>query len=186
MKNIIYITLIINIFILFTSLTNNINEIMYYKRIYSNNDIIGVLKIKDTNINTIIVRSNDNSYYLNHSIDNNYNILGGIFMDYRTNFNSSKIIIYGHNSKSENTIFKELENYLDKDYYNKHKFIEIYDGIKVYTYKIYSIKIVNDDSHIYLDNNASDKILVLQTCNYTTNGKYLLIISKLINISTKI
>lgn len=107
-------------------------------------------------------------------------------MDYRTNFNSSKIIIYGHNSKSENTIFKELENYLDKDYYNKHKFIEIYDEIKVYTYKIYSINIVNDDSHIYLDNNASDKILVLQTCNYTTNGKYLLVISKLINISTKI
>lgn len=186
MKKNICMYLIINIIILFITPTNNINEIIYYKKIYSNNNIVGTLKIKDTNINTLLVKGSDNSYYLNHSVDDKYNTLGSIFMDYRTNFNSNKIIVYGHNSKSEETIFKELENYLNKDYYDKYKFIEIYNGINVYTYKIYNVNIVNDDSHIYLDNSTSDKILILQTCNYTVEGKFLLINSKLINISTKI
>lgn len=212
-KRINTILIVVTIYTLFTIilsvLYNNIyvsakevNDLMYFKTYFSNNDIIGSLKIKGTNINTLLVKGVDNKYYLNHSIYKEEDIKGSIFVDYRTNLNSTQINIYGHNSKKYNLMFKELEKYKDKEFYNEHKVIEIWDGINIYKYKIFSIQIVRKDSYhmnINLVNkesyikklnksiydtgeNASvnDKILILQTCNYKPKNTYILIIAKLI------
>ena len=175
-----------------------VNDLIYFKEYFSNNDIIGSLKIKDTNINTLLVKGIDNKYYLNHSIYKEKDIKGSIFVDYRTNLNSSQINIYGHNSKKYNLMFKELEKYKDKSFYDKHKIIELWDGINTYKYEIFSVKIVNkNSSHMNINNkdikelnksiyntgitaNKEDKILILQTCNYKPKNTYLLVIAKLV------
>jgi len=196
------------LFLLFlNNLYNNIyveakevNDLIYFKEYFSNNDIVGLLKIKGTNINTLLVKGKDNKYYLNHSIYKEEDIKGSIFVDYRTNLNSNQINIYGHNSKKYSLMFKELEKYKDKNFYDKHKIVEIWDGINTYKYEIFSVKIVKKNSnHIDINNkeknikelsksiyntgvsaNKDDKILILQTCNYKPKNTYILIIAKLV------
>ena len=210
-KTINRILITFTIYILFTLFLNiiyssiyveakEVYDLIYFKEYFSNNDIIGSLKIKDTNINTLLVKGKDNKYYLNHSIYKKEDIKGSIFVDYRTNLNTSQINIYGHNSKKYNLMFKELEKYKDKNFYNKHKIIEIWDGINTYKYEIFSVKIANKNSnHMDINNkeknikelnksiyntgisaNKNDKILILQTCNYKPKNTYILVIAKLL------
>lgn len=172
----------------------------YYKNYYSNDDIIGRLKIYDTKIDTLLVQSTNNDYYLNHNIEKKYSVRGSIFVDYRTNLNSKHINIYGHNSKVYNLMFKELENYLDSNYYENHKYIELWNGINTYIYEIFSIQIITSDyehmdtnpidwrKHISKLNNSiydtknsatiEDEILVIQTCIYNPKNSFLLINAK--------
>ena len=85
-----------------------IKNLEYYKEYYENDNIVGRLKIRNTSIDTLLVKGNDNEYYLNHSISNEYDEKGSIFIDYRTDLNSKQINIYGHNSNVYDVIFKEL------------------------------------------------------------------------------
>jgi len=175
-------------------------DLEYCKKKYSNSDIIGRLKIEGTDIDTLLVKSTNNEYYLNHSINKEEDIKGSIFVDYRTNLNSNQINIYGHNSKEYELPFKELEKYKTKDFYEKHKIIELWNGSETYYYQIFSIQIIfSSDEHMNINPldlekhilslnksiydtgisaNKNDKILVLQTCNYSEKNSYLLVIAK--------
>lgn len=178
---------------------SKIYDLNYYKDYYLNEDIIGSLKIKDTKIDTLLVKSNNNEYYLNHSINREYDIKGTIFVDYRTNLNSKQINIYGHNSKEYDLPFKELEKFKDKAFYDSHKMIEIWNGKDVINYEIFSVQIVEDNSeHMNINKvdekhleklsnsiyntgvsaSTLDQILILQTCNYNPKNTYILVIAK--------
>ena len=172
----------------------------YFKNYYSNDEIIGSLKIRNTSIDVLLAKHTNNDYYLNHNLRREYDGLGSIYVDYRVNLNSKQINIYGHNSPIYDVEFKELSNYLDKDYYSDHKFIELWDGKEVYIYEIFSVQIVTTDyehmnvapgnwaNHINklskslyktnVDVKAEDNILILQTSNYNPNNSYLIICSK--------
>ena len=150
-----------------------IKNLEYYKEYYENDNIVGRLKIRNTSIDTLLVKGNDNEYYLNHSISNEYDEKGSIFIDYRTDLNSKQINIYGHNSNVYDVIFKKLENYLDNKYYSDHKYIELWDGDKKSIYEIFSVQIVSNDYEHY-DVDADDWIKHIDTLNnsiYTTNTK---------------
>ena len=163
-------------------------------------DIIGKISIPGTNIDSDLMQTTDNEYYLNHSISNEYDEKGSIFIDYRTDLNSKQINIYGHNSNVYDVIFKELENYLDKNYFSNHKYIELWDGDKTKIYEIFSVQVVtsgyehytvnpsNLEAHIMNLNNSiyetgnvastKDEILVIQTCLYNPANSLLLINAK--------
>ena len=180
--------------------TTSKHSLDYYKKYYQNDNIVGSLKIEGTGIETLLVKGNDNEYYLNHSIRNEYDIIGSIFVDYRTDLNSKQINIYGHNSNVYDVIFKELENYLDKNYFSNHKYIELWDGDKTKIYEIFSVQVVtsgyehytvnpsNLEAHIMNLNNSiyetgnvastKDEILVIQTCLYNPANSLLLINAK--------
>ena len=74
-----------------------------------NSDIVGILEIVDLDIKYLVVKGNNNSYYLNHNLDKKYSGSGWIFMDYRNNVNDKNIIIYGHNMK-DGSMFGRLKN----------------------------------------------------------------------------
>lgn len=180
--------------------TDKEKTLEYYKDYYSNDNIVGTLKIDNTNINTLLVQTTDNEYYLNHSVKNEYDIIGSIYVDYRTSLNAKQINIYGHNSNVYDVMFKELEKYLDKDFYLKHKYVELWDGDKTNIYEIFSVQIVtkdyehidvnssNWDKHISILNssvyetetmaNGNDDILVIQTCFYNPADSLLIINAK--------
>ena len=182
------------------SLIQETLSLEYYKQYYSNEDIIGSLKIEGTNIDTLLVKTTDNEYYLNHNIKKEYDEIGSIFIDYRVNLDSKQINIYGHNSNVYDVMFKELEKYLSKDFYENHKYITIWDGTKTNTYEIFSVQIItknyeymnvnseNWGNHIKELNNSiyevdtkatvNDDILVIQTCNYNPTNSFLIISSK--------
>ena len=183
-------------------ISNNVNKLEIYKKQYNNDDIIGSIKIDGTKIDSLIVKGSDNKYYLNHSIDKKYNKIGTIFVDYRTNLSSKQINIYGHNSLYYDLQFKDLEKYLDKNFYNEHKYIKIWDGINTNIYEIFSVQITNNSEHMIVDSvnlkehinklsksiyetnvNVSelDNLLVLQTCYLKEKNTYIIICSKKVN-----
>ena len=175
-------------------------DLNYFRNYYSNNDIIGSIKINGTKIDNLIVKTTNNKYYLNHSLRKEYDERGSIFLDYRTNLNSKQLNIYGHNSNVYDLPFKELEKYLDKEFYNSHKYVEIWNGEETIYYEIFSVQIVtNDYEHMNLfpsnlephlnklnesiydtgvKATIDDQILVLQTCSYNPKNSLIIVNSK--------
>ena len=86
-------------------------------------------------------------FYLNHDIYGNYNGIGVPYIDFRTDFNTRKTIIYSHSSPNGNGPFQPLQNYHNnKGYYDGHRYIVVnYNGVQ-YTYEIFSVYVSLADS----------------------------------------
>ena len=183
------------------------DEIKELKNSYNNNDIIGIISIKGGDLNTPVVQTKDNQYYLKYSLTKKRSIIGAVFMDYRVNSNSKQINIYGHNSTKYKPPFQKLEKYLEKSYYKDHNILELKVNNEKKVYEIFSIVIADKvgteehmnikyktDKEYYnhfkrLKNRSlydtgvnieeSDNVLVLQTCIYRKyKGKLLVIVAK--------
>ena len=168
-------------------------------------DIIGKISISGTNIDSDLMQTTDNEYYLNHSIDGKKNYKGSIFMDYRNTTYDRKLLIYGHNSETlKNVPFHDLEKYLSKSFYNLHKIINLTLNNEESTWEIFSVMIVEEGNnnhmkitfndkewikHIdwmkknsvydtYVDVGVDDKIVTLQTCYYKPKNSYLIVNAK--------
>ena len=177
------------------------------KEEYQNDDIVGYLRIPNTELKVPITQSNDNSKYLSKDAYGNNDIKGNPFLDYRVDINSSKkLLIFGHNSKRYVAPFKVLENYYDYNFYKDHKYIELVTDENIFRYKIFSVYIETGDwSYMKLDYDdwskelekyklksfydtgeiaaPEDDILLMQTCSTNEeyskySKKYLLIISR--------
>ena len=108
-----------------------------------NKDIIAWIKVPQTQIEYPVVKSNDNDFYLTHSIDKSYNSAGWVFADYRVQGDDKdkNLVIYGHNRR-DGTMFGTLKNILSEEWYNneENKYIiyktergtDIYEVISVY------------------------------------------------------
>ena len=158
-----------------------------------NSDIVGFIEVDNTNISYPVVKSSDNSYYLNHAFDKTSNDAGWVFMDYRNdavNFNQNTII-YAH-SRYNGTMFGSLKNILNSSWYtNKNNHIirlstptenTMWQVFSVYTipkesYYItpsfntvdsYSefLNIIKGRSEVEFSGtvNTNDKVLTLSTC----------------------
>lgn len=105
-----------------------------------NNDIIGWLKIEDTQINYPVMQTKDRpNYYLRKDFYKNYSVWGTPYLAENCDIkNSENLIIYGHHIKN-NKMFGELENYKQKDYYEKHKKIKFYTFEEKVEYEIISV-----------------------------------------------
>lgn len=182
-----------------------VNIIDEYRKIFNNNDIVGILNINSLDISSLIVQGSDNEYYLNHLENKESSIYGSLMLDYRANLNNSKInLIYGHMSNSDATPFKKLDKYLDYDFYKDNKLIEITDEYNTYKYEIFSVakiskneyrhlqvKFNNEDElldqynwfkeiSIYksdINLNSSDNVLILQTCTKNSD-EFILVVAR--------
>lgn len=122
-----------------------------------NNDLIGWIKINDTNIDYPVVQCNDNEFYLTHNFKGKNDANGCIFADMYCNVypRSKNIILYGHHMKS-GRMFAHLEKYDSYDFYQKHKtfqFDTIYEEALyeiVFVFRDY-IHAVDDTSFKYYE-----------------------------------
>lgn len=87
-----------------------------------NEDTVAFLKVNGTDIETIVVKGNDNSYYLNHNFEKKKNKGGWVFVDYKNKIDGTdkNLIIYGHNMK-DGSMFGTLKNILKPEWYNNEK-----------------------------------------------------------------
>lgn len=116
-----------------------------------NKDIIGFLKVNNTNINYPVVQAEDNIYYLKKNLNNEDDINGWVYMDYR---NSDKIlndntIIYGHNMYYSGVMFGTLHKVLYSNWYNNEdnltiEFDTMYESMKWKIFSIYTIPKTSD------------------------------------------
>lgn len=115
--------------------TINIEEL--YK---ANNDIVGWLKIENTNIDYPIMQTkSEPNYYLRRNFYKQYSIQGTPYMAENCQVETSdNLIIYGHHIKG-NKLFGELENYKSKKYYKNHKIIKFYTMKESTEYEIIAV-----------------------------------------------
>jgi sortase B len=175
-------------------------SIDYFKNM--NNDTVGFLRVNNTNINYPFLKTYDNSFYLNHSIDKTYSNSGWLFMDYKNNtdFNDQNTVIYAH-ARKDGTMFGTLKNVIKKYWYkNKdNHIITIFLKNKKINYQVFSTYTIKTEDYyittsftsktdfkvflntienrsIYNYNvklDTNDKILTLSSC-YTYNRKIVL------------
>ncbi len=117
-----------------------------------NPDTIAYIKVNNTSISNIVVKGENNSYYLNHNFEKKWNVAGWTFGDYRNHFDGEdkNIIIYGHNTK-DGSMFNTLINVLDKTWYenpDNHTVILVTEK-GLYHYQVFSsYSIIPEDYYI--------------------------------------
>ena len=164
-----------------------------------NSDIVAWLKVKGTNIETTVVKSTNNDYYLTHNFNKEYNSAGWIFADYKNKVDGTdkNLVIYGHNMR-DNSMFGSLKWVINEDWYNNedNKYITLVTENETQIYEVFSVyQIEEEDYYIQtnfntekefstfletikkrskkdfnVDVNKEDNILTLSTC--ANNNKY--------------
>ena len=163
-----------------------------------NSDTVAWLKVENTNIEFPIVQANNNSYYLTHNFDKEYNVAGWIFADYKNKLDGTdrNIVVYGHNMRN-NSMFGSLKDVITEEWYNneENKYITFVTENDYQTYQVFSVyQIKTEDYYIqtefksnefteFIDTitkrskkdfginvSKEDTILTLSTC--ANNNKY--------------
>lgn len=124
-------------------------EVLYNK----NKSLIGWVKIDDTEINYPVMQTVNNTYYLDHNIEQEYDKNGSIFMDKDCDVlkPSTNLIIYGHHMKS-GKMFGDLDKYSSKSYYEAHPTIQFDTIYEKGTYEIMYVfrsKVYNEDEIVF-------------------------------------
>ena len=114
-----------------------------------NNDTVGFLSIYGTQINYPVVKTNDNSFYLNHSFKKGENGAGWVFMDYRNdpeNLNKNTII-YAH-SNLDKTMFGSLSSILNPEWFKNEDngILSFANSTGITHWKIFSVYTIPAES----------------------------------------
>lgn len=181
-------------------------DIDFKKLKEQNEDVRGWIFLKDSPINYPIVQGKDNDYYLYRMFNKDYNTKGSIFLDYRSNgnFEDFNTVIYGHRMK-DGSMFHDLIEYRDEDYYNKHKTMILITPEAKYDVEVFGVVTIPADSPQYkfsfnesekqsyinwIEANtetktdvkvtSEDKIIMLSTCTYEYDDARLVVYGKLV------
>ncbi|MCL1983072.1 MAG: class B sortase [Clostridiales bacterium] len=153
-----------------------------------NSDIVGWLKIPETQIDYPFVLAGDNNYYLRRNLYGKYAAAGSIFMDYRckedlTSFNT---VIYGHYMKN-NSMFGSLSFFADEWFFKSNSAGTISLKDDTYSLEIFAYMVVHAEDEViysidaeeskffdYVKKNARNyrepttrgNVVTLSTCTY--------------------
>lgn len=158
-----------------------------------NPEVIGWLKVNNTNIDYPILQHSDNNYYLDYNIYNEKDPNGWLFLDYENNIDASddNTIVYGHNRFHNGVMFGTLGNVLNKKWYTNEEnltisFDTLYNSNK---YQVFSIYIVNETSDYITTSfeNEKDKEEFIKTITERSLNKFNVKVdkeSKILTLST--
>jgi len=134
-------------FDLFGKLSNSLSDLNLDEKVdltdkYNNaksisNSVIGWIYIPSTQINYPIAHG-QNSYYLNRTWDGKSSLAGSIFMDEGQMDWGTSNLIHGHNMKN-GTMFTDLKNYFEADFFKANVPIYIYDGTTTRKFQVISL-----------------------------------------------
>lgn len=115
-----------------------------------NKNVIGWIQIEGTEISYPIMKGTDNSYYLKHTFEGNYNIAGSIFVDYMnsSDFEDCNTLIYGHNMKN-GSMFGMLRKHFKDEASVPGKYIWVCTPQQNYRYEIFSSHVVDAAGEVY-------------------------------------
>lgn len=182
---------------------NNIYKIDFKKLKEQNPDTVAYIKVNNTNIDYIVVKGNDNDYYLHHSFRQKPNTAGWVFASYQNKIDGTdkNIVIFGHNMR-DGSMFGTLKRVLTKKWYNNkdNQSIKLVAEQGTFTYKVFSVyQVMPEDYYIQTDFNndkqyanflktikarsindfgisitKDDSILTLSTCSSTGKERVVL------------
>lgn len=168
-------------------------DLDYYRKENNNAEIVGRLEIPGV-FNLLLTQTKDNDYYIEYNIKRKRSNKGTEFVDFRTKLTDKQVNVYGHNSRLYDLPFKNLEKFLEKDFFDQNEYILLQHEEGRRIYRIVSIKRVTTDyehmtvetskkthtSHIEkllsksthqreMEYDENTNLLVLQTCTREKN-----------------
>ncbi|GAE34161.1 class B sortase [Halalkalibacter akibai] len=118
-----------------------------------NKDTIGWITIPNTKIDYPVVQTDNNDFYLDHDFHGRSSEAGTIFMDYRNapELTQKNTILYGHHMR-DGSMFKDLVNYQDNDFFQENQIITIQTLHEETKWEVFSAY-VTDTSYYYIEPN---------------------------------
>lgn len=186
-----------------TDITINIDKLYEI-----NSDIVGWIKIEDTNINYPVMQTKDRpQFYLRKDFYKKYSQWGTPFLAENCDIKTSdNLIIYGHHINNSK-MFGELEKYKNEKFYRNHKIINFdtlygkseYKIIAVFKtvaytgFEYYKFEKANTEREFdtfiekckelsFYDTEETaeygDKLITLSTCEYSNKNGRLVVVAK--------
>lgn len=167
----------------------------FSKLLEVNSDTVGWLFMPGTKINYPIVQTTDNEKYLHTGFNGEDNVSGTIFLDYESDpdMMGKNNIIYGHNMKN-GTMFRDLLQYKNKEFFEEHRYFQIYTLDRVINlkaiscfygkadadirqtrfnnqeeYEVFVEKLINKCEYAETPDKPVKSIYTLITCSYEIN-----------------
>lgn len=113
-----------------------------YAELYmQNKDMVGWIRINDTNINYPVMQSIDKpNFYLKHGFDKSYTDYGCPYVAESCDLSkpSDNLIVYGHHMKN-GSMFSDLEKFKKKDFWEEHKTFNFNTLYEKQTYEIIAV-----------------------------------------------
>ena len=151
-----------------------------------NQNVVGYLKVNNTNISYPVVKYTDNDYYLYHSFDNSRNNAGWIFMNYQNKLDGTdqNISIFGH-ARLDGSMFGSLKKVLDKKWQeSKENRIITFVTEKEYSrYEVFSTYKIKEEDY-YIQPNYTDYNQFLKNIQKRSNYDYKIDTSKVRQVLT--
>ena len=169
-----------------------------------NPDVIGWIRVNDTNINYPLLQTDDDDTYMNTDAEGKYSLSGAIFLHCgnKPDFSDFNNIIYRHHMEKEK-MFGDIGNFTDETYFDEHPYgnlffdgkdhgIEFYALMQVDAYNETIFNVCPDtseakqaylleimDNALYkreLNITEDDHLVLLTTCTSDmTNGRNVLV-----------
>lgn len=179
----------------------------FREMIEKNPEVVAWLKVKDTEISTVVTQGSDNTKYLNTNVYGEVSFAGNPFLDYRNdrNFTDRYSIIYGHLAE-DHLMFGDLKLFTDPSFWKETRTgtLELRDGTTLHI-TFFACRKARADDSMYFDprrvmNNwndeflasmmenpivsndeikTDDRILVLSTCESAESDNRILLFGKL-------
>ena len=119
-----------------------------YLELYrQNEDMVGWIKVEDTNINYPVVQSvNEPNFYLKHKFDKTYSAYGCPYVQENCDVQkpSDNIIIYGHHMK-DRSMFGSLLQYQKQTYYEAHPIMYLMTPDKNYRIDLFAARFTDSE-----------------------------------------
>ena len=133
-------------------------------------DFIGWFKVPGTNIDYPLVQGKDNDYYLRYDYKNSPDMDGSIYLDYKNspNLYDTHNAIYGH-YLFKGTMFHDLHQYKDEDFYNSHRYVVIVTSREAVLYELFAVQRVSAYNY-YLSFNLDPGELVEYAKHFKRNS----------------
>ena len=135
-------------------------------RPYSEN-AVGWLRVKNAEIDDVVLQADDNEYYLTHNEYDEYNVWGSYFLEANNSTdikNLDKVtLIFGHsNGNAQYLKFSTLKKFKDIDFAKKTQFIEYWIGDTKTIWQIFAACDYPVAEHTVMNINPNDESFMEQ------------------------
>ena len=184
-----------------------LSSIMDLREEFGTEDIVGYIRVDGTEIDYMVMQSDNNDYYLDRNVYGQITAAGSVFMDYRNNAGvlGRNTILYAHNMRS-GTMFHNLRYYLDRQFFEENRYVylttlhdeTVWEVVAFYITNIdfnyIQVDFSDDGSYLSLidemmgksfhdsgiDVGKDDLVLTLSTCTESSGGSRYVLHAKLI------
>lgn len=111
-----------------------------------NPDIIGWIRVNDTNINYPLLQAEDDDTYMNTDAEGKYSLSGSIFLHCanKPDFSDFNNMIYGHHME-KHKMFGDVGMFTDKTYFEKHPYGNLFFDGKDHGVEFYAL--IQEDAY---------------------------------------